>query len=137
MKCHDTGSEIVIPNAVQTISRSAFRNCRHLESVTLPRSLKTIESEAFHFGDLAQKFYFELVIPESVTRITPGAISGQKLKSITFKCRCDLGPLIFAACKALRSVTVPSGARISDTLFSFCPEENEKAMNKLRITYVV
>ena len=112
----------------EKIDRSAFRNCRHLESVTLPGSLKTYESPAMYHNQT-------VVIPDGVTTLNQATPPTNTMEGFADEFG-DLGPLIFATCKALRSVAVPSGVQISENLFSFYPEENEKAMNKLRITYV-
>ena len=114
---------VVIPNGVTVLNQAT------------PEA-NTIIGFADIYGELEQNFCKELVIPESDTQILPGAISWQKLKSITFHCKCALGSLVFSSCKALRSITIGRDVAVSDNLFSYTPEENEKAMKKFCITYI-
>ena len=75
-------TKLGIPYGVTQIGAYAIMDCKRLESVTLPDTLKTIGPWAFH-GCIALT---EIVIPASVTKIDFGAFGGcTGLKSITFK----------------------------------------------------
>ena len=57
--------QIVIPEGITTIERSAFASCETLTSVTLPSTIKKIGNNAFNFC----RELTEVIIPESVTSI--------------------------------------------------------------------
>lgn len=73
-------TEIVFPEGLTTIGRSAFSWCQNLEKVTLPESLKTIEVEAFNTTSI-----FRITFPSSLTKIDALAFDQcDKLCYITF-----------------------------------------------------
>ncbi|MBQ0029769.1 MAG: leucine-rich repeat domain-containing protein, partial [Bacteroidales bacterium] len=47
-KCCYLKGTLVIPEGVETIKESAFRNCMNLRRVVIPESVTTIEADAFH-----------------------------------------------------------------------------------------
>lgn len=88
--------EAVIPDTVEIIGDSAFRDSDDLEAVTLPDSVTSIAGCAF-FGCTGLK---SITIPESVTSIGGGA---------------------FANCQGIKSITIPrSVGSILENTFFYC-----------------
>lgn len=85
---------VTVPEGVEKILGSAFKNCTHLRQVTLPSTLTLIGSCAF----------LECTALEAVT--LP--------KGLT-----TLGPFSFHKCTALRQIAIPEGIRVIDH-FAFC-----------------
>ncbi len=63
--------EVVLPDSMQYIDRSAFADCASLEKVTLNAGLETISIEAFSNTGLT-----EIVIPQSVKNLWYSAFDG-------------------------------------------------------------
>ena len=63
------GGDVVVPEGVASIGRSAFDGCEKLTGVTLPESLESIEEMAFYLCTGLRS----IVLPGRVTRIGPGA----------------------------------------------------------------
>ena len=85
---------VVIGEGVTSTGKFAFESCENLTSVTLPSSLKTIDSSAF----AACKSLSMITIPENVQVI---------------------GDYAFAACRNLTTITISEGVRLIDE-FAFC-----------------
>ena len=55
---NDKVIDVVIPEGIESIGGSAYRNCRNLQSLTLPKTLSEISDEAFKGCDkLGSIFY--------------------------------------------------------------------------------
>ena len=92
----DIGTKAVLHKDTKVIANSAFANCEHIASVTLPDGLKSIGTQAF----LKCKSLITVTIPDSVTFI---------------------GDFLFSQCEKLESVTVGSGmTEICDCMFKDC-----------------
>ena len=92
----DIGTKAVLHKDTKVIANSAFADCEHVTSVTLPEGLKSIGTQAF--GKC--KGLLTLTIPDSVTFI---------------------GDFLFSKCEKLESVTVGSGvSEICDYMFKDC-----------------
>lgn len=65
-------TDIILPNTVTNIGRSAFRNCTGLVQITLPDGLAMIESEAFAFCEALTA----VSIPGTVSQIEHGPFVG-------------------------------------------------------------
>lgn len=72
----DLSGEIVIPEGVTVIGYMAFKD-RNITKVTLPSTLKTIDSYAFYGTDIS-----ELYIPASVTEIGEFVFAETHLKNV-------------------------------------------------------
>lgn len=96
---------ITIGNSVEEIGAEAFRECRLLKSITIPDSVKIIRESAFNetylddltlgngletIEDLAFKNLKvkEVVLPESVINVAPGAF-GRSVEKITIGSKLD------------------------------------------------
>lgn len=89
-------STIYIPDTVERIGRSAFRNCDNAESVRLPKKLRELESRTF----------------EGCTKLTSVTLN-KKLTSID--------DATFRDCISLKKVTLPSSLeQLGDAAFENC-----------------
>ena len=80
-KCKDDAVNVVIPEGVTGIWKSAFQFCRRLKSVVIPSSVRTIYDSAFAWCWSLES----VVISEGVTEIGDGAFEGcESLTSLEF-----------------------------------------------------
>lgn len=75
------GGDVVVPEGITAIREQAFYQCDTLHSITLPKGLTSIGSQAFFCTQLEQ-----VTLPDSLTFI---------------------GEYAFAACSRMRSITIP------------------------------
>lgn len=112
-------TEVVIPENIKGIGRSAFEDCTGLTSVTIPDSVTSIGSYAFSGCNNLTG----ITIPNSVTSIGSEAFSGcSKFKSVTIP---DSVTIIswgaFRNCTELTSVTIPNSVTyIGSDAFNGC-----------------
>ena len=91
-------TEVVLPETVKYVGRTAFKGCTDLTNVMLPESLDSIGGCAFIYCWKLKS----VILPNSLRVIGGG---------------------IFAECKTLQSVKLPKGlATLSEGLFDNCPE---------------
>ena len=110
---------VVIGEGVTSTGKFAFESCENLTSVTLPRSLKTIDSSAF----AACKSLSMITIPENVQVIGDYAFAAcRNLTTITILEGVQLiDEFAFCECDSLLSMTIPvSVAKIGRSAFSGC-----------------
>ena len=102
---------VTIPNSVKRIDSYAFENCYSLNSVTFSSGLKTISNGAFSNTNLKN-----VTIPNSVTEIYDCAFSGcENLSSLTLSNQLEeLGCYCFENCKNLTGVTIPNSVKKID-----------------------
>ena len=103
-------NSVKIPKSVKSIGNSAFSECTCLASIDLPDSLTSIGSCAF-----MQCFCLtSMVVPESVTSIGYQAFClCTLLKSITLSTNLDtIGIGLFNQCTSLLSITIPNNVTI-------------------------
>ncbi len=112
-------TSVTIPNSVTGIGYRAFRGCSGLTSVTIPDSVKSIDG--FAFFDCSG--LTSVVIPDGVKRIRLSTFSGcSGLTSVTIP---DSVTMIengaFRGCSGLTSVTIPDGVtKIGQIAFEDC-----------------
>lgn len=119
IKYNGASTDVVIPNSVTMIGKSAFSDCCGLVSVSIPNSVTAIGAVAFE-GCSSLK---DVVIPVGVTKIELFAFKNCKnLRSITIPnsvTSIDIGA--FEGCSSLSDVTIPDGVTsISGGAFSGC-----------------
>ena len=74
-------TEVVIEEGVTSVGRTSFNGAKNLATVTLPSTLKTIESYAF-YGCTALT---EITVPAGVTEIGAYAFRKSGVKTVTFE----------------------------------------------------
>lgn len=83
-KADKNSTNIVIPDFVESIWDGAFRDCTYIETLELPKGLKSISRYAF-FGCKSLK---EIVIPDSVESIGESAFLYTALHKVTIPKQC-------------------------------------------------
>jgi sorbitol-specific phosphotransferase system component IIA len=103
---------VVIPNSVKTIGAAAFKYCKNLQSVVIPNSVKTIGAEAFMDCPNLQ----DIVIPNSVKTIgAQGFYRCKNLQSISMsESVANIDSFAFLQCTNLSKIEVsPNNRRYS------------------------
>ena len=112
-------TSITIPNSVRSIDTGAFRGCSGLTSITIPNNVPSIGSSAFQ--DCSG--LTSITIPNSVTIIGSSAFQDcSGLTSITIPNSVTIiGSSAFQGCSGLTSITIPdSVTSIGWSAFSGC-----------------
>lgn len=111
-------ADIILPEGVTTIARSAFYNSKELVSVVIPNSVKSIGTEAFN-GCSALK---SIVLPEGMTLIKKWTFADcSSLVDVTLpSTMTTLEYGAFENCTSLRSVTIPNSVNTVDAPFYGC-----------------
>lgn len=99
-----TVKQVRISEGIEVIENCAFKDCKALEKVDLPTTLRKIGSQSSDYGI--------------------GAFQYTGLKSITIPQSVDfIGPCTFQGCFHLRKVTLPDGIKtICRDTFDYCSE---------------
>ena len=112
-------TSVTIPGSVQTTGLDAFHNCAQLQTVTIQEGVKTIGQGSFiHCTALTS-----ITIPRSVTSIEPFALQDTGLTSVTIPGNVQtIGQDAFSGCAKLTSVTIEDGVKtIEQGAFHVCP----------------
>ena len=98
-------TEIIIPDSVTTIGKSAFQDCERLKTIDIPESVTSIGKCAF----LNCSRLPSIIIPSSVTSIEAFTFSQcYKLKSIEIpNSVTSIGAYAFETCHKLESIEIP------------------------------
>ncbi len=113
------GGDVVIPNNVTSIGKSAFEECANLKSVTIPNSVTKIENCAFY----ACSNLISVALPDSLVSIGYSAFWGcSSLKSVTIpNSVTSIGSREYEGCASLTNVTIPdSVTNIGGSAFLWC-----------------
>ncbi len=109
--CDESAASVNIPAEinglpVESIGFEAFKNCKNLESITLPDGVKSIGDGAFSYCTSLKS----ITLPDSVTSIEMWAFcSCTSLKSITIPDSVtNIRISTFKDCTSLESVTLPT-----------------------------
>ena len=123
-KCGTSAADIKIPEKIEgvnvyNIGEKAFADCKYLESITLPSTLKSIKADAFKNCIRL----CEVDIPEGTTSIGDSAFEG--CKSLTSAVIPEgvkkIPNNLFYGCKLLTNVSLPDGViSIGDGVFAQC-----------------
>jgi len=99
-------TSVTIPNSVTSIEVGAFRNCSGLTSLTIPNSLTSIGYEVFY----GCRGLTSVTIPSSVTSIGDQAFDGcSGLTSVTIPSSVtSIGKNAFYGCSGLTSLIIPN-----------------------------
>lgn len=132
-------TSFAIPSGVTTVGANAFWGVKNLQSITIPSTVKTLETGAFADSSLKS-----VTIPNSVTTVGEYTFFESAIESITFGTglkdasyqmfeSCEnlttinfgglqtLGARCFAYCSSLETVTLPSGIKsIGNAVFGEC-----------------
>ena len=115
---NETIEELMLPEGLQTIESSAFKNCLALRKVTFPESLQTIGVGAF--ADCYS--LTEIILPEGLVTIEGNAFARCKaLEKVVFpKNLKTIGAGAFSDCKSLKHVDVSPETEIQEGAFRRC-----------------
>jgi hypothetical protein len=124
-------TELTIPNSVKTIESGAFYYCDELSKITFEKNsqLVTIESVAFDNTNIKS-----ITIPKSVKTIGSSAFSDcQKLEKVTFEKNSQLETIgneaFFGA--DLKSITIPKSVKnIENYAFGYCQKLEKVTFEK-------
>ena len=112
--------EVVIPEGAEYINQLAFKGCKNLKTLHLPKSIKNIESNAFADCDIEEINF------ENIEYIGGGAFGGSNLKNADLSnlkgAYVELGVLeegllptdVFAQCEKLENVILSEAITVID-----------------------
>ena len=100
---------IDIPSSVKTIGGWAFRKCEALQSIDIPAGVKTIGQAAFAHCTALKS----VTLPDGIQEIITAAFSGcTALQSIDIPAGVKtIGQWAFADCTALQSIDIPASVK--------------------------
>ena len=106
--------EVIIPNSVKEIGKTAFYYTPLLTSIIIPNSVTTIGKHAFALSSLNS------VNLPLVTTIGHGAFAGSPLNSINLPSVTSIGSNAFYECTSLNSINLPLVTSIGCNAFLCC-----------------
>lgn len=112
---------ITIPDTVKEIGNSAFESCTKLKKVVLPKGITEISDGIFCGCSNLE----EIELPESITYIGAFAFSScNKLKTIQLPAGVNtIGSYVFEGCENLEEISFPAGVKsIGAETLSDCPK---------------
>ena len=107
-----------IPNSIQVIGGSAFKNCKELKTIEIPITVTQIQGNAFAGSGLTS-----VVIPPNVNMISSGTFSDcTSLSSVEIPNSVNsIGGNAFWGCTSLSSLTIPNSVKyIGGYAFAQC-----------------
>ena len=109
---------VVIADTVKTIEKNAFVRCYNLKDVKMGANIQTIGDGAFSYN---QKMNVDLVLPSSLTKIGTEAFYYSGIKSVVIGSNVkNMGKMAFRHCKKLQSVVIEGAVEIGEWAFSEC-----------------
>lgn len=104
---------VVIPETVTAIGNSLFSGFKKLKSLSIPKSVMTIGSEAFSSATIDS-----LVIPATVESVGDKAFSNARISTLIFEGDTKLGKEVFYM-SGITNLTLPgSVTEVSETFFA-------------------
>lgn len=119
VKYQGKGTDVSVPNTVETISKDAFAGNTQIKKVALPKSVNKIEAYAFWGCDSLES----VVLGSGLTEVADYAFAGCKgLRQMALPANIRaIGAQAFGDCINLRDITIPAETqRIHDTAFDGC-----------------
>lgn len=106
--CEDITS-VTIPGSVKTIETFAFNGCKGITSISIPANVKTIGQAAFAHCTALKS----VTLPDGIQEIITAAFSGcTALQSIDIPAGVKtIGQWAFADCTALQSIDIPASVK--------------------------
>ena len=96
-------TELVVPEGVTEIGKSALNECEGVRRITLPQSLRKIDDFAFGFTCIE-----EFVIPDGVTTIGHSAFNGADMRrAVLPESLREIGFCCFTQCWNLEEMVIP------------------------------
>lgn len=114
-KYSDEITKVVVKEGVISLYNYQFAGLTYLTSVTLPSTLKTIENSAFA-NDVSLE---SISLPSGLTEVGSQAFRNTGIKSVVLP-GAIYGEQVLADCVNLKSVTIQSGAELSNAMFNKC-----------------
>lgn len=119
VKYQGKGTDVSVPDTVETIGKDAFAGNTQMKKISLPKSVKKIEAYAFWGCDSLES----VVLGSGLTEVADYAFAGCKgLRQMTLPANIRaIGAQAFGDCVNLRDITIPAETqRIQDTAFDGC-----------------
>ena len=113
----DAVRKVTIPEGVETIGYQAFCSCSNLTEITLPSTIKNIESEAFEGTGIISFNY-----PQNIKYIPNSAFANTSLKEFSVpESVTEINDYAFGNCKKLTKISIPKSVTyIGSDVFKYC-----------------
>ena len=113
----DAVRKVTIPEGVETIGYQAFCSCSNLTEITLPSTIKNIESEAFDGTGITSFNY-----PQNIKYIPDSAFASTNLEEFSVpESVTEINDYAFGNCTKLTKISIPKSVTyIGSDVFKYC-----------------
>lgn len=113
----DAVRKVIIPEGVETIGYRAFGSCSNLTEITLPSTIKNIESEAFEGTGIISFNY-----PQNIKYIPDSAFASTNLEEFSVpESVTEINDYAFGNCTKLTKISIPKSVTyIGSDVFKYC-----------------